>query len=77
MKMISIEKNKIPYTQVVSFVDRLSFKEKEKLFEKLKNERIQKILAEFQSKGKKLKITFDEITDEVEKVRSARYANKK
>jgi hypothetical protein len=73
--MGTLEKNKIPYTQLVSFVDRLSFKEKEKLFEKLKNERIQKILSEFQLKGKKLKITFEEITQEVEKVRYSRYVD--
>ena len=66
----------INFNQVLSFVRKLSEKEKEKLFFTLRNERLRNLLAKLRKSTKGLSLTFDEITDEVETVRKARYENK-
>ena len=66
----------VNFNQVLNLVRKLSEKEKDKLFFILRNERLRNLLAKLRKSTKGLSLTFDEITDEVEIVRKARYENK-
>jgi hypothetical protein len=62
--------------QVLSFVRKLSENEKDKLFFTLRNDRLKNLLAKLRISTKSMSLTLEEITNEVETVRKARYANK-
>ena len=64
------------YNQVLGFVRKLSEKEKDKLFFTLRNDRIKSFLAKLRESTKGMSLTFEEITNEVETVRAARYEDK-
>jgi len=66
----------VNYNQVLGFVGKLSENEKEKLFFTLRNDRVKNLLAKLRESAKGMSLTFEEITDEVEIVRAARYENK-
>ena len=66
----------IKFNQVLTFIRQLSEKEKDKLFFKLRNERLKKLLAKLRKSTKGLPLSLKEITAEVETVRKARYENK-
>lgn len=66
----------VNFNQVINLVKKLSEKEKDKLFIILRNERLRNLLAKLRKSTKGLSLTFDEITDEVETVRKARYETK-
>ncbi|OQX73127.1 MAG: hypothetical protein B6D64_14310 [Bacteroidetes bacterium 4484_276] len=64
------------YNQVLSFVRKLSENDKDKLFFTLRNDRLRNSLAKLRKSTKSISLTFEEITNEVETVRKARYADK-
>ena len=61
------------YDQVKKLIDQLDIKEKEKLAEYLDDEILFKQLKDFQKEMKNVPLTLDDITKEVEAVRSERY----
>ena len=61
------------YDQVKKLIDQLDIKEKEKLAEYLDDEILFKQLKDFQKEMKDVPLTLDDITKEVEAVRSERY----
>ncbi len=61
------------YDQVKKLIDQLDIKEKEKLAKYLDDEILFKQLREFQKEMKDIPLTLDDITREVEAVRSERY----
>jgi hypothetical protein len=63
--------------EALSIVNRLSERDKQRLFIKLKMERLENLLGGIRKRAKGLKITDEEITAEVEAVRQARYEKKK
>lgn len=61
------------YDQVKKLIDQLDIREKEKLAEYLDDEILFKQLKNFQREMKDVPLTLDDITKEVEAVRSERY----
>ena len=66
----------VNYNQVLGFVRKLSEMENDKLFFTLRNDRIKSFLAKLRESTKGISLTFEEITNEVESVRTARYGDK-
>ncbi len=64
------------YRNVLSIINQLPEKDKDKLFFSLKNERLKALLSKLRESLKNFPLSFEEITAEVEKVRAKRYANK-
>lgn len=65
------------YTKVIAAVNKLSVTDKDKLFRKLKSERIRLNLDKLRTSTKNFPLSLTEITKEVESVRKNRYADKK
>jgi hypothetical protein len=65
------------YKNVLSIINKLPEKEKDKLFFSLKNERLKALLIRLRKSMKHFPFSFEEITSEVEKARAKRYANKR
>ena len=61
------------YDQIKSLIDQLDMEEKEKLANYLDDEILFKQLKNFQREMKDVPLTLDDITKEVEAVRSERY----
>ncbi|MFI5134680.1 MAG: hypothetical protein ACHQD9_02385 [Chitinophagales bacterium] len=64
------------YTNVLKAVNKLSSEDKLKLLDALKQERFDEVLTEIRRKTKGLKLSFKEITQEVEAVRKERHERK-
>ncbi len=68
------ESRHVTYRQAIFLIERMSVKDKEKLFLKLKKERLQTLLHDLRKATKEFPISNSEISTEVEYVRGRRYA---
>ena len=66
----------IGYNEALKVINKLNAEDKLKLLDALKQERFEELLTKIRKKTKGLKISFKEITDEVEAVRKERYERK-
>lgn len=71
------EQSILSYTKVIAAVNKLSVSDKERLFKKLKSEKIRSNLNKLRSFAKDKPLSLSEIKREVESVRKSRYDNKK
>ncbi len=69
-------KEPIKYQKILSYVKRLSERDKEKLSNFLRNEKLNNLLTDLRESTKDIQLSFDEITAEVEAVRTQRYEKK-
>jgi hypothetical protein len=71
------ENNSVTYKKIIKAVNGLSLSDKEKLFLKLKKERISFNIKKLRNRSGADALTLAEITREVESVRKSRYESKK
>ncbi len=71
------EQSTTTYTKVIAAVNKLSVTDKDKLFRKLKSERMRLNLNKLRTSTKNFPLGFTEISKEIESVRKSRYEGKK
>ncbi len=71
------ENNSVTYKKIIKAVNELSISDKEKLYLKLKKERISLNIEKLRNRPGADALTLAEITREVESVRKSRYESKK